>query len=449
MKQLKRILFGLASILLLQFSSGAQVIYNFRYQLPQVDTTNYDAFVVIAGAGGGFARVKYWSAEQNKSVIIEAQLQDTFATDGDGITDESRKGYVTLQPKSLNGQASNIPQVVYWFKANENDQMEPWGVALKNGAPGDAPRFYDHVRMIEQADLKKDFVLQYFNRRDSVYQRMFEGVARGPGLSTSNMTMHMIIVANVDDDSIGASAAKDKDEMMKMLNSLAGSMKVKTNAIVIAGDNYSKKSLLNALSGLQPQKQDMVIFYYSGHGFRRQKTTSANLPMNGIYPHLDLRANKQQDYLKESIGIDSVYSILLRKGARFNLVLGDCCNSVVEATNTVAKPPGVPRGPELEKSMRNVQAMFLDPAPVAIIATAANVQELASSNNNFGGFFSYFFRSTLNFYLSPLRVDPPTWESLLREAQTETVKKARRTYCSRPFVPANICKQTPIFNVLD
>jgi hypothetical protein len=322
-------------------------------------------------------------------------------------------------------------------------------VAPLNASPEEAPRFYDNARLIEQADLKKDFVLQYFNRRDSVYQRMFEGVARGSGLNTATMTMHIIIVANVNDDSIGASAAKDKDEMLKMLNNLAGTMKVKTNEVVIAGDNYSKKNLLNALSKLQPQKQDMVIFYYSGHGFRKSKTAEANLPMDGIFPHLDLRANKNQDYLKESIGIDSIYNVLVRKGARFNLVLGDCCNSVVEATNTVSKPPGAPRGPELEKSMRNLQTMFLQPTPVSIIATAANVQELASSNNNFGGFFSYFFRSTLNFYLSPLRVDTPTWEALLQEAQAETAKKARRTYCSRPFIPANICKQTPIFNVLD
>lgn len=449
MKQTKPILLVSALMFLLHFSSDAQVIYNFRYHLSDTDTTNFDAFVVISGTGGGFARVKYWSPEQNKAVIIETQLQDTFAINSDGIIDESRLGYATMQPKNLNGKPSNIPQVVYWFKADENYLMQPWRVAPLNASPEEAPRFYDNVRLIEQADLKKDFVLQYFNRRDSVYQRMFEGVARGNGLNTSNMTMHMIIVANVNDDSIGASAAKDKDEMLKMLNNLAGTMKVKTNEVVIAGDNYSKKTLLNALSQLKPQKQDMVIFYYSGHGFRKSKTTSSDLPMEGIFPHLDLRANKNQDYIKESIGIDSIYNVLLRKGARFNLVLGDCCNSVVEATNTVSKPPGAPRGPELEKSMRNLQAMFLGPTPVSIIATAANVQELASSNNNFGGFFSYFFRSTLNFYLSPLRVDPPTWEALLQEAQAETAKKARRTYCSRPFIPANICKQTPIFNVLD
>jgi hypothetical protein len=279
---------------------------------------------------------------------------------------------------------------------------------------------------------------------------MFEGVARGGpnAVNTSNMTMHIIIVANVNDTSIGPSAAKDKDDMLKMLNNLAGTMKVNTSTIIISGNNYSKKSLLNALSKFKPNQQDMVIFYYSGHGFRKSTTPLANLPKDSIFPHLDLRANYNQDYMKESLGIDSVYRTLLRKGARFNLVLGDCCNAAVQATNTVGKPPGATRGPELDKSMRNIQTMFLSPAPTSILATSANVQELASSNNKFGGFFSYFFRSTLNFYLSPMRVEPPSWEALLFDAQTQTAKKASNTICKIPNMPSARCKQKPIYNVL-
>jgi hypothetical protein len=449
MKHLKPILLALASIFLLQFSSGAQAIYNFRYRLSDMDTTTYDAFVVISGAGGGFARVKYFSPDQKRNIIVETQLVDTFTRSDDGLIDESRIGYATLEPKLLNGQAVSMPQVVFWFKANENDVMEPWVVVPQNATTEQPPRFYDHARMMEQTDLKRDFVLQYFTRKDSVFLRMFEGVTRGEAPNTRNMTMHMIVVADVNDDSIGPSAAKDKDAMLKMLNSLAGSMKVNTNEIVIAGDNYSKKALLNALSNLKPGKQDMIIFYYTGHGFRKSKTTSARHPLGDIYPHLDLRGNKKMDHLKESLGIDSIYSILVGKGARFNLILSDCCNSVVEATNTVARPPAPPRGPEYEKNMGNVQALFLNPEPVSIIATAANVQELASSNNNFGGFFSYFFRATLNFYLSSLRRDTPTWEALLRDAKAQTIKKASNTYCSKPYIDANLCKQFPVFNVFD
>jgi hypothetical protein len=252
----------------------------------------------------------------------------------------------------------------------------------------------------------------------------------------------------VKDEKIGASAEKDKNVMLKTLKDLAGNMKVKTNDIIISGSNYSKKSLLDALAKLKPAKNDMVVFYYSGHGFRKSKTPLANLPKDSIFPHLDLRANPNQDYNVQSLGIDSVYRTLLRKGARFNLVLGDCCNAAVEATNTVARPPGEPRGPVLQKSPRNMEMLFLNPKPTAVLATAANVQELASSNNNFGGFFSYFFTAALNFYVSPLRVDPPSWESLLRDAQAETAKKARRTYCDTPRIPSNICKQNPIYNVL-
>ncbi len=435
--------------LMIACSTQSQTVYNLKYHLSEADTTTYDAFVVITGVSGSFARVNFWSPEANRITTVEVQLEATFSTNADGETDESSIGYIAQNPKVIRGnRAAVFNAVVFWFKQRENEEMQPMGVAMPNSNFNEVPKPFTTATMVKQNDLKRNFLLQYFTTKDSVYQRMFEGAARGPGSNISDITTHIIIVANVNDTSIGPSAAKDKDEMLKMLNNLAGIMKVNTNPIIISGSNYGKPALVNELAKFKPNKQDIVIFYYSGHGFRKSNTPLANLPKDAIFPHLDLRANYKQDYMKESLGIDSVYRTILAKGARFNLVIGDCCNAAVGATNTVSPPPGVPRGPELQKNMRNIETLFLSNTPTSILATAANVQELASSNNSFGGFFTYFFRAALNAYLSPLQPNTPTWEALLRDAQTETAKKARRTYCDTPRIPSNICRQTPIYSLL-
>ncbi|MBK8686674.1 MAG: hypothetical protein IPN26_17735 [Bacteroidetes bacterium] len=47
--------------------------------------------------------------------------------------------------------------------------------------------------------------------------------------------------------------------------------------------------------------------------------------------HLDLTYKPGQDYNKEKLSIVEVYDRITAKGARLNLVLGDCCNSYVGA----------------------------------------------------------------------------------------------------------------------
>jgi hypothetical protein len=276
---------------------------------------------------------------------------------------------------------------------------------------------------------------------------MFEGVARGGTTANSNIVMHVIIVANTNDKKIGASCAMDMKDMQQRFDSMAYYMRINTNPITISGNSYNKKNIEAALTKLKPAKQDIVVFYYSGHGFRKEPAVpGSDRSENSIYPFLDLRANTKQDYMVESMGIDTIFKWIKSKGARFNLVLGDCCNAAVEETNVEAKPVGKKRGSALRVNQQNLNALFLNPQPMSVLATAADVQQLASSNNKFGGFFSYFFKAALEFRLSMFSPNP-SWEQVLQDAKVETAKKARRTYCDSPYIPANICKQSPIYTL--
>ena len=189
-----------------------------------------------------------------------------------------------------------------------------------------------------------------------------------------------------------------------------------------------------------------MIFYYSGHGFRKVDRPKPAKPYSR-YPFLDFRAKPDDDYNVYTLNLEDIFETIRKKGARFNLVLSDCCNYLPVSTNSVGTPVPKPRGSGLEWVEDNCRELFLNPRRQSVLATAADIGQLASSNNDFGGFFSYFFETSMETHFSTLK-SKVTWEQVLKEAVNQTSIKAKYTYCGKPYIPENICKQSPFYNTV-
>ena len=72
----------------------------------------------------------------------------------------------------------------------------------------------------------------------------------------------------------------------------------------------------------KPSSKDIVIFYYSGHGFRLQGDKS-------IYPRMSFRTakNKADKQVGENMGLEEVYNRIKALMPGVTLALGDCCNA--------------------------------------------------------------------------------------------------------------------------
>ena len=145
------------------------------------------------------------------------------------------------------------------------------------------------------------------------------------------------------------------------------------------------------------------------------------------------------------MNVQDIFETIKKKGARLNLVLSDCCNYLPQSTNSTGDPISKSRGSGLEWVEDNCKTLFLNPDRQSVLATAADVGQFASSNNDFGGFFSYFFKTSMETHFSTLKTNV-TWDQVLQEAAKQTDIKAHYTYCSKPYIPANICKQNPFYN---
>ena len=115
---------------------------------------------------------------------------------------------------------------------------------------------------------------------------------------------------------------------------------------------------------------------------------------------MSLRTNPDQDIDKNNLSVEDVYKQILKLGARVNMVLTDCCNQDIGANSPVGRDVLKTRGGGYNATaqslnMDNCNALFFSKQPVSIIASSAQINQLATGNPALGGFFTYYFKGLL------------------------------------------------------
>jgi hypothetical protein len=82
------------------------------------------------------------------------------------------------------------------------------------------------------------------------------------------------------------------------------------------------------------------------------------------------------------------------------MVLTDCCNQDIGANSPIGRDVLKTRGGGYNATaqslnMDNCNALFFSKQPVSIIASSAQINQLATGNPALGGFFTYYFKGLL------------------------------------------------------
>jgi hypothetical protein len=159
--------------------------------------------------------------------------------------------------------------------------------------------------------------------------------------------------------------------------------------------------------------------------------------------------DRNKKYLDNSLSTEDISVMIRNKGARLNLIISECCNDDVKSTNPIANEPpmaGKKGGLGINWSTKNCRDLFLNAMPTTILAYAASPYQLAISNPEFGGYFSTFFRNSLETNLGFSKTNVK-WDDIfdLTKQQTETM--AGRTWCNdEKTVKCN--RQRPDANII-
>ncbi len=440
-----KLFLSLLILLLIGSTALSQSVFYMNYRFTNIqDTTLYHIFLVRYDDGTGFYRVRFYDDVSKTDMLVDLDMEEKYFIEKDGSINYSKLYFKGSNPQIMAGDKTYkyYPEI-FWFKQDSKSGVyEPWAVTSPDEKGVAQGMFIDPPELIDQKDLTKDFVSIFFFEDEGFYQNLFdEAKQRGlTPMQKASTKIYHIAVANTEDDDIGASCLKDQGRNVKTFTTLAEYMGLQIITKTIDGKEFSRDNIDKAVKALNPSANDIVIFTYSGHGFTIPKE-------NRKFPNLDLRSSPSQSYLDYYLNIEDIYNNIRKKGARFNLIISDCCNNDPNSSNAVGSDIAQTRSSGLGWSMENCRSLFMNTKPMSILMSSADVGEKASGNITFGGFFSYYFKVAMENNFSSFKSNV-TWDDIIADARKQTTEKAELTYCDKPYIPSNICKQHPIYKIM-
>ncbi|HRH61005.1 MAG TPA: caspase family protein, partial [Chitinophagaceae bacterium] len=304
----------------------------------------------------------------------------------------------------------------------------------------DEMKFTDAI-LLDEKDLTAELIKKFFKPDEEIYQNYVteETASVRPLTPQEKQTkLMLLVVANTEDEEIGATCVKDKDRMLKTFGDLAEFLQIQFVPKTIFGADYNKKNVDDAINALKPSPNDIVVFYYTGHGFGYIQNN------NELFPYIALTAKSFEDPVKNSLNMENVFERIKSKGARMNLVLSDCCNSDINGRNTIVGDFASTRPSQLPWDTANCRKLFLE-SKISILGTAAKKGEYSAGTGSLGGIFTYNFRTAMVTFLSKFNNYKPSWPQILKSAEMSTAEKADRTTCNNPNGTSDKCNQHPVF----
>ncbi len=226
-----------------------------------------------------------------------------------------------------------------------------------------------------------------------------------PFLALEAVTFHTILIGDTRDKELRKVIQKDLKHMEKHLDEVFEYLDVDWHQQLVYTGRDTNSTILQDLKNLHIQPDDIVFFYFSGHGFYTGKSKTECWPT--LY------------FSQEDVGIDQSYIIqlILEQQPRLFICLADCCNNILEEDDDV--PEIIAKRfkiePKREKKSSGLQKLFLEAKGVVLIASAGP-EYYAEGTNEKGSCFTNCYIKTFNQALQS-HPEKVSWDSILSKTQ--------------------------------
>lgn len=241
----------------------------------------------------------------------------------------------------------------------------------------------------------------------------------------------LVIMANTHDKTLSKECKKDMNTVRTVFKSICKYFKFDFCSIDIAGKNYSWDNLDKAFDAIPiPGKDDVMIFYYTGHGFSYKDDRFSK------YPQLDMRPHNKPVDLKDiyfikrhTVNVEAVLNILRFRGCRVNIAIADCCNTTIpykrpqlnEHDMTVSNKILPPKSKALTKKIYEDETN-----DISILVGSSQFGQPAVTDGKIGSLFTHFFAKALAAAATAKKAAPYIpWVKIFKKAAALAFKESK------------------------
>lgn len=235
--------------------------------------------------------------------------------------------------------------------------------------------------------------------------------------SACGKNLHAIVFANTLDPKIGTSVLLDYYSISVEVSTIAAATGMQLKKYYYKDEQCCNQKLREVLRQLKTNAEDVILFYYTGHGTRSTQDVSE-------FPQMCLGSVYDSDFYP----LEKVLKDLDAQPARLKIVLGDCCNNIVNgvtpkdyATRTVTV---------LTKEPVSVYNNLFSNIQGSLIASGSRKGEMSvcinfTDSRSAGGAFTYSFLKVLETFASNGLIT--SWDDVMSNTQSVTYQLGKHT----------------------
>jgi len=207
--------------------------------------------------------------------------------------------------------------------------------------------------------------------------------------------LHALFVFDTLDPDVGSAMVKNRSLLDQTFEEVARSLEMTYEPHMLDGKKLTYRQLLDAMTQVRVEQDDLFVFYFSGHGGRLDEKKDP-------WPYLYFSGDRSAI---DTLLIDSFVESL---NPRFYWRLVDCCNATAEDVDKLRAITW-----NKERVRDNLKRLF--PSEVcSVIVSSASPGEVSWAYDRYGSCFTLSLLQDLFCKLSGTK--NVTWEALLMDA---------------------------------
>lgn len=210
---------------------------------------------------------------------------------------------------------------------------------------------------------------------------------------------HTILIAATNDQSVGVACQIDLLATYAKFGSIAEKIGYRYSPVVVKDRAFGFDGFAQAIHDLNIGSNDIIVFYYTGHGFNISRNESD-------FPLLQLDTQNP----KKIPPLDLIHELMLKKNPRFCLTIGDCCNRLIDQKLPVER--SMAKGTNCDSDI--FRQLFLNQRGGVLVASSKRGQVSGASLN--GSHFTWALLQSLDYacYYN----EQISWKQVLDDTQT-------------------------------